>query len=116
MASEERWIIDECVIFELLPSHRLGNANIHSLSLFHETKIVRIHQSFAKSIFIALGKRKSDSESESIEVTSGMSTDEEEEKRKKKGKKLVKHKDKKRERIGRGIHSEIFPLYTIYPI
>ena len=45
-----------------------------------------------------------------------MSTDEEEEKRKKKGKKLVKHKDKKRERIGRGIHSEIFPLYTIYLI
>ena len=90
MASEERWIIDECVIFELLPSHRLGNANIHSLSLFHETKIVRIHQSFAKSIFIALGKRKSDSESESIEVTSGMSTDEEEEKRKKKRKKAGK--------------------------
>ena len=42
-----------------------------------------------------------------------MSTDEEKEKRKKKGKKLVKHKGKKRERIGRGIHSEIFPLYTI---
>ena len=34
-----------------------------------------------------------------------MSTAEGEEKRKKKGKRLVKHKDKNRERTGRGIHS-----------
>ena len=79
-------------------------------------KTVKIKSSIARLIFIALGKRKSDSESESIEATSGMSTDEGEEKRKKKGKKLVKHKDKKRERIGRGMHSEIFSLYTIYRI
>ena len=74
-------------------------------------KTVKIKSSVVRLIFIALGKRKSDSESESVEATSGMSTDEGEEKRKKKGKKLVKHKDKKRERIGRGIHSEIFLLY-----
>ena len=66
-------------------------------------KTVKIKSSVARLIFIALGKRKSDSESASIEVTSGMSTDEGEEKRKKKGKRLVKS--------GRGIHSEIFLLY-----
>jgi len=43
-----------------------------------------------------------------------MSTDEGEEKRKKKGKKLVKHRDRKRERKGKGMHGEMLPLYTIY--
>lgn len=113
VASEKRWIIDKYVIFELLISHRLGNANFHSLILFHEIKTVRIKSSFAKLIFIALGKGKSESESESIEVTSGMSKDEGE-RRKKKGKKLVKHKDKKRDRNGRGIHSEMLSLYNTY--
>ena len=49
-------------------------------------------------------------------VTSGMSTDKGEEKRKKKGKKLVKHRDRKRERKGKGMHGEMLPLYTIYNI
>jgi len=97
--------------FELLRiSNRLGNAHFHSLISFNEIKTVRITSSFAKSSFIALGTRKSESESDSIEDTSGMSTDEGEEKRKEKGKKLVKHKEKKRERKGKGMHSEILPL------
>ena len=85
---------------------------------FNEMKTVRMKSSFAKWYFIASGKRKSESESESesIEVTSGMSTDEGEEKRKKKGKKLVKHRDRKRERKCKGIHGEMLPLYTIYNI
>ena len=62
---------------------------------FNEIKTVKIKSSFAN--FIALGYRKSEIESESTDVTSGMSTDEGEEKKKKKGKKLVKHKD-----IGKG--------------
>ena len=73
---------------------------------------VVLRVSVAKLIFIALGKRKSESESESTEVTSGMSTDEEEEKKIQKGKKLLKHKDKKRGRKGKGMHSEMLPLFT----
>jgi len=97
--------------FELLRiSNQLDNAHFHSLISFDEIKTVRITSSFAKLSFIALDKRKSESESDSIEDTSGMSTDEGEEKRKKKGKKLVKHKEKKRERKGKDIHSEMLPL------
>ena len=47
-------------------------------------KTVKMKSSVARLIFIALGKRKSDGESTSIEVTSGMYTDEGEEKRKEK--------------------------------
>ena len=69
--------------FELLRiSHRLGNANFHSLISFNEIKTVRITSSFTKLILIALGKRKSESERESIEVTTGMSIDEGEEREK----------------------------------
>ena len=46
----------------------------------------RIKSCFDKLSFIVQGKRRSGSESESIEVTSGMSTDEGEEKRKKREK------------------------------
>jgi hypothetical protein len=79
---------------------------------FNEIKTVKIKSSFAN--FIALGYRKSEIESESTDVTSGMSTDEGEEKKKKKGKKLVKHKDMERERKGKGMLSELLPLYTLY--
>ena len=54
------------------------------LPFMNSRKTVKIKSSAARLIFIALGKRKSDSESASIEVTSGVSTDEGEEKRKKK--------------------------------
>ena len=54
------------------------------LPFMNSRKTVKIKSSVARLIFIALGKRKSDSESASIEVTSGVSTDEGEEKRKKK--------------------------------
>ena len=79
---------------------------------FNEIKTVKIKSSFAN--FIALGYRKSEIESESTDVTSGMSTDEGEEKKKKKGKKLVKHKGMERERKGKGMLSELLPLYTLY--
>ena len=80
-------------------------------------KTVKTNSSSAKLIFVALGQKKSDSESESTEVTSGMSSDEEEEKKKKKRKKLLKHKVKKRERKGIGMHSKMLPpIYTIYTI
>ena len=79
---------------------------------FNEIKTVKMKSSFAN--FIALGYRKSEIESESTDVTSGMSTDEGEEKKKKKGKKLVKHKDMERERKGKGMLSELLPLYTLY--
>ena len=45
-------------------------------------KTVKMKSSVAKIIYVALGKRKSEGESESTEVTSGMSTDEEEEEKK----------------------------------
>ena len=45
-----------------------------------------------------------------------MFSDEGEEKRKKKEKKLVKHNDRKRYRKGKGMHSDMLPLYTIYNI
>ena len=79
----------------------------------NEIKTVRITSSFTKLRFIALGKRKSENQSESSQVTSGMSTDEGQEKRQKKGKKLVKHRDRKRETKGKGMHGEMLPLYTI---
>ena len=72
--------------------------------------------SVVRLIFVALGKRKSESESESTEVTSGMSTDEEEEKIEKKGEKLLKHKGKKRERKGKGMYNESLALYAICTI
>lgn len=60
-----------------------------------------------------LGYRKSEIESKSTDVTSGMSTDEGEE-NSRKGKKLVKHKDMERKRKGKGMLSELLPLYTLY--
>ena len=78
---------------------------------FNEIKTVKIKSSFAN--FIALGYRKSEIESKSTDVTSGMSTDEGEE-NSRKGKKLVKHKDMERKRKGKGMLSELLPLYTLY--
>ena len=92
--------------------HGLGTANFFSISIF-KRKTVKMKSSVAKLIYVALGKRKSEGESESTEVTSGMSTDEEEEKKKQKRKKLLKHKDKKREKKGKGMYNEWLPLYTI---
>ena len=95
--------------FKLLRiSHQLNNANFHTIISFNEIKTVRIKSSYGKLIFIVLGKRKSESESQSIEVTSGISTDKGEEKKKKKGKKLVKHQDKKRKgRVCYGYHCNL---------
>ena len=81
-----------------------------------QIKTVKIKWSFAKLIATVLNKRKSESESESTEVTSGMSTNEEEEKREKTGKKLLKHKDKKRERKGKGMYNKWLPLYAFCTI